>query len=225
MNARNSRAGALLVAAAALVLIGCAARGAAPTQETPAPDVSSGHDHAVASAAASAAAPARVGYVAADVEFMRHMIHHHAQALVVTGLVAGRASRPELELLAGRIDASQRSEIESMRRWLAKRGEHAPDPSHAHHDAMTSMPGMLTDAQLAELHAASGAAFDRLFLERMIQHHEGALSMVAQLFATPGAGEESEIFRFATDVDADQRAEIARMRNLLNTIPATPNTR
>jgi len=160
-----------------------------------------------------------VGYAAADVEFMQHMIHHHAQALVVTGLVAGRADRPELELLAGRIDASQRSEIESMRRWLGKRGEHAPDPSHAHHDAMPSMPGMLTDAQLAELRAASGADFDRLFLERMIQHHEGALSMVADLFATPGAAQESEIFRFATDVDADQRAEIARMRALLGALP------
>ena len=221
MKARTSRAGALLVAAAALVLIGCAARAAAPTHEPATPDVPGQHDHA----AATAAAPARVGYVAADVEFMQHMIHHHAQALVMTALVAGRADRRELELLAGRIDASQRSEIESMRRWLAKRGEHAPDPSHAHHDAMASMPGMLSDAQLAELRAASGATFDRLFLERMIQHHEGALSMVADLFATPGAGQESEIFRFATDVDADQRAEIARMRNLMSTIPTTLNTR
>ncbi|HEX2717225.1 MAG TPA: DUF305 domain-containing protein [Gemmatimonadaceae bacterium] len=221
MISRISRAGALLVAAAALVLNGCAARTAPPARELPAPAASDGHDRH----SASALETARVGYAAADVEFMQRMIHHHAQALVMTGLVAGRADRRELELLAGRIDASQRSEIESMRRWLEKRGEHAPDPSHAHHDAMTSMPGMLTDAQLAELRAATGATFDRLFLERMIQHHEGALSMVADLFATPGAGQESEIFRFATDVDADQRAEIARMRNLLNTIPATPNTR
>ena len=224
MNAKIPGAVVLLVAAAALALDGCAARPAPPAPEAAAPAVAHGHDHA----SSSAPARERVGYSAADVAFMQHMIHHHAQALVMTALVSNRASRLELALLAGRIDASQLSEIESMQRWLRKRGEHAPDPVHVRHDRMATMPampGMLSESQLAELRAARGAAFDRLFLERMIQHHEGALSMVADLFATPGAAQESEIFRLATDVDADQRAEIARMQKLLNTLPTTPTSR
>ena len=102
-----------------------------------------------------------------------------------------------------------------MQRWLTRRGEPLPDP-HAHHmHGAALMPGMLTAEEMARLAAAKGAAFDRLFLEGMIQHHEGALTMVKDLFATPGAGQEPEIFAFASDVEADQRMEIARMGAML----------
>jgi uncharacterized protein (DUF305 family) len=184
---------------------------------------------------------ARHGYTAADVRFIHHMLAHHAQALAMTSLVPARTTRPDMRLLAERIDVSQKSEIAMMQRWLKARGEEIPDFA-AHHDmsghvmtghdmstpaastAGTSMhgmlmpgmlmPGMLTPEQMAALSSASGPEFDRLFLEGMIQHHEGALVMVADLFATQGAGQESEIFRFASDVDADQRAEIKRMRTM-----------
>ena len=179
---------------------------------------------------------ARHGYTAADVRFVHHMVAHHAQALAMTSLVPARTTRPDMRLLAERIDVSQKSEIAMMQRWLKARGEEIPDFA-AHHDmsghVMTGhdmsmpaastpgmatsgmlMPGMLTPEQMAALSSASGPEFDRLFLEGMIQHHEGALVMVADLFATQGASQESEIFRFASDVDADQRAEIRRMRTM-----------
>lgn len=134
-------------------------------------------------------------------------------------LVPSRTSTKAIHLLAERITVSQRDEIELMRRWLLDRHEAAPDPGgEQHHGAGADhnfMPGMLTATELARLAAASGEAFDRLFLQFMIKHHEGALTMVRDLFATPGAGQETAIFRFASDVDADQRAEIARMRALL----------
>lgn len=160
---------------------------------------------------------------AADVAFMQGMIGHHAQALVMTALVPERSSRPDLGLLAERITASQRDEITQMQLWLRDRGMEAPDPSsaHAHHDAAhpALMPGMLTPEEIAQLGAARGSAFDRLFLEFMIKHHEGALQMVADLRRSPGALQEPQLFDFASDVDADQRAEIARMRRLLATLP------
>lgn len=170
-------------------------------------------------------APAGPRYTAADVQFMQHMIVHHAQALEMAGLVPARTASGAIRLLAQRIEISQRDEIALMRRWLEARGEAAPDPAgHAHHGGAASapMPGMLSAADLARLAAARGAAFDRLFVELMIRHHEGALLMVKQLFATPGAGQEAAVFRFASDVDTDQRAEIARMRSLLQSLPPTP---
>jgi uncharacterized protein (DUF305 family) len=120
-------------------------------------------------------------------------------------------------MLAERITVSQRDEIRLMRTWLLEHHETAPGPDahQMHHDGGALMPGMLTPAEIATLGAASGAEFERLLLEFMIRHHEGALTMVAALFATPGAGQEVDVFRFASDVDADQRAEIRRMRALL----------
>ena len=165
----------------------------------------------------------RVGYTAADVRFMRDMIAHHQQALEMTALLPARTGRPDLRLLAERIDVSQQDEMALMRRWLQARGEEAQAAgAHAGHGAgggHARMPGMATPEELARLAAARGAEFDRLFLELMIRHHEGALEMVAQLFSAPGAGQEPEIFRFATDVDADQRGEIERMRRLLDGAP------
>ncbi len=157
----------------------------------------------------------RVQFTPADVRFMQGMIGHHAQALEMTTLLPTRTSREDMKTLALRIDVSQRDEIDMMRRWLELRGQDVPGP-HAHHatDAKL-MPGMLTAADMQRLADAKGVAFDRLFLESMIRHHEGALTMVKELFATPGAGQEPEIFAFASDVDADQRMEILRMGAML----------
>ena len=146
---------------------------------------------------------------------MQGMIAHHAQALAMTALLASRTNREEMRLLARRIELSQSDEIGMMQRWLKKRGEAVPD-EHAHHDhGGALMPGMLTPEQMSRLEAAKGQEFDRLFLESMIKHHDGALTMVTDLFATQGAGQEPEIFAFASDVDADQRIEIDRMSGML----------
>ncbi len=158
----------------------------------------------------------RVGHTAADARFMQGMISHHAQAVEMTDLVDTRTASDAMRKLAQRIQVSQTDEIKMMERWLSTRGEEVPS-AHAHH-AMAGaalMPGMLTAEEMSRLSAAKGREFDRLFLEGMIKHHEGALVMVKDLFGTPGAAQESDVFAFASDVDADQRAEIDRMRSLL----------
>ena len=164
--------------------------------------------------AAAAADLSKVQFTPADVRFMQGMIGHHAQALEMTGLARSRAS-DALRKLAQRIELSQADEIAMMQEWLKRRGQPLPDP-HAHHaPGAVLMPGMLSAAERARLAAATGAAFDRLFLESMIKHHEGALTMVEELFKQPGAGQEADVFAFASDVDADQRMEIDRMRAAL----------
>ncbi len=152
----------------------------------------------------------------ADVEFMQGMIPHHAQALDMAALVEERTQNRDIHLLAKRIEISQRDEIELMGRWLAHRGEDVPG-EHAHHmmgDHL--MPGMLTEADMAELAAGHDSEFDRLFLEHMIRHHEGAIVMVKALFASPGAGQETDMFTFASHVEADQLIEIRRMKEMLD---------
>lgn len=166
--------------------------------------------------------------VRADVAFMQGMIGHHAQALDMSALVGTRAANRQLAQLAERITVSQQDEIAIMRRWLSDRGEAVPaggssHDMHAGHAAPAShtgheMPGMLTPVQMDSLASARGAAFDKLFLQYMIQHHEGALVMVAQLLASPAAARDPMVFQFASDVDTDQRAEIRRMRALLATL-------
>ena len=166
--------------------------------------------------AADAAAVAGTRHTAADVEFMQGMIGHHAQALDLTALVAARTNDEDMRMLALRIQLSQEDEILMMQRWLEIRGEEAPR-THAHHEAGAMlMPGMLTAEEMSRLEDATGPEFDRLFLESMIKHHEGALIMVDDLFATAGAGQESNIFAFASDVVADQRAEMDRMTAMIN---------
>ncbi|HLU25713.1 MAG TPA: DUF305 domain-containing protein [Longimicrobiales bacterium] len=181
------------------------------------------------SPATGAAAPApdvqeaaRRPYTEADVRFMQGMIVHHAQAIVMTDMVESRTESRDIRLLAKRIALSQVDEMAMMRSWLETRGEEVPevDGAHGGHGAHGAhghelMPGMLTDEELANLAAARGEEFDRLFLEYMIRHHEGALKMVADLFASPGAAQDPEIDQFASHVDADQRMEIARMRSML----------
>jgi uncharacterized protein (DUF305 family) len=176
-----------------------------------------------------------------DTRFMQDMVVHHAQALEMTALVPDRAASSEVHRLAERIEVSQQDEIALMRRWLERRGQAVPavggldpgddaadgDAGHADHDGRMGHrghgpaggaeagPGMLTAAELARLESASGPAFDRLFLDYMIRHHEGALAMVAALLATDGAAQDPEVFRFAAHVESDQRVEIERMRALL----------
>jgi uncharacterized protein (DUF305 family) len=152
---------------------------------------------------------------AADVTFMQGMIGHHAQAIEMTDLLKTRTRSDDMRKLALRIAVSQADEIKRMQEWLRARGEALPDP-HAHHthDAAL-MPGMLTAVEMKRLADASGPEFDKLFLEYMIKHHEGALVMVRELFASPGAAQESDVFAFASDVDADQRMEIQRMSAML----------
>jgi uncharacterized protein (DUF305 family) len=164
---------------------------------------------------------------------MQGMIVHHAQAVVMSSWASTHGARDDVKILAARIDVAQRDEMAFMQRWLRERHEIVPDPNArhdmaAHHDmsgqqmAMpgmdmsgTLMPGMLTPEQMAQLSAATGPVFDSLFLTGMIQHHQGALTMVAQLFSSPGAGQDPYIFRFASDVEADQTTEIDRMRTML----------
>lgn len=151
----------------------------------------------------------------ADVEFMQGMIPHHAQALDMADLVEERTESQDIRMLAKRIEISQRDEIAFMETWLRDRGAEVPG-EHAHHmmgDHL--MPGMLTEDDMAELAGARGSDFDRLFLEHMIRHHEGAIVMVKALFASPGAGQETDMFNFASHVDADQQIEIQRMKELL----------
>jgi uncharacterized protein (DUF305 family) len=163
----------------------------------------------------TAADLSRVQATAEDVKFMQGMIHHHAQALDMTDLLAARTQSEDMKKLALRIALSQADEIKMMQHWLEVRGQEAPN-AHAHHmPAAPMMPGMLTPEEMNRLAAVKGRDFDRLFLEGMIKHHAGALTMVQELFATPGAGQDSEIFTFASDVDADQRMEIDRMGAML----------
>lgn len=163
-------------------------------------------------------------YTEADVAFMQGMIAHHVQALRMTRMVPSRTSREDVPLFAERMDLSQEDEIEQMRRWLEERDEEVPSllAAHEHGDEDVAhdgglMPGMLTEEELAELEAAHGEVFDRLFLEAMVRHHLGALQMVDDLYAADG-GMEPEISRFAQHVYADQGIELSRMYDMLAAI-------
>ena len=166
---------------------------------------------------------ADTSYSPADVRFMQDMIPHHHQALEMAALVEGRTNNRELIDVAARIDATQRDEIAFMQEWLAERGERVPDPTahhamHMHHE----MAGMATPEQMAELAAAEGVAFDRLFLTLMITHHEGAITMVEELLEEPGSAYDPLLFEFTADVTNDQAAEIQRMNALLTGLSTDP---
>ena len=167
---------------------------------------------------------------AKDVEFMQGMIMHHAQAVEMSALIEARTTNKELRLLGARISHTQADEMRFMERWLVARGQSTKMSGHGHdHDHMDMdmdmsddkppMPGMLSKKQMDALRKAKGAEFDRLFLEGMIQHHGGALTMVKDLFDTSGAGQDAEIFSFATDIDSGQRAEIRIMQGMLGQRP------
>ena len=153
----------------------------------------------------------------AEVEFMQGMIMHHAQAVEMTALIPSHTENKDLRSLGARISRSQSDEIRFMRRWLAARGESGAMPGMPVMDShpMALMPGMLTPEQMEALGKAKNAEFDHLFLTGMIQHHNGALIMVKDLFDTAGAGQDAEVFNFATDADNAQRAEIRLMQTML----------
>jgi uncharacterized protein (DUF305 family) len=157
----------------------------------------------------------RPGFTEADVKFMQGMIGHHAQAIEMVDLLRTRTNSEEMRKLGLRIEVSQADEIKMMQTWLQARGQEVPGPHAMHMHGATLMPGMLTPEEMNRLAEAKGPEFDRLFLEGMIKHHGGALTMVHDLFSTAGAGQDSEIFGFASDVDADQRMEIDRMDAML----------
>ena len=151
----------------------------------------------------------------ADIEFMQGMIHHHLQAIDMTNLLAQNTQSEDMRKLGLRMSLSQSDEINMMRRWLQVRGQEAPGDHANHMPGAPVMPGMLSPEEMAKLGVAKGKEFDTLFLRGMIKHHTGALVMVDDLFKTEGAGQQSEIFAFATDVEADQRADIDRMTAML----------
>jgi uncharacterized protein (DUF305 family) len=167
----------------------------------------------------------------ADVEFMQGMIVHHSQAVEMTALIASHTKNNALRSLGARISSSQSDEIKFMQRWLVARGEpiSAAMPGMPEMDkpgkSTALMPGMLTPEQMEALRKARGAEFDQLFLTGMIQHHDGALIMVKDLFNTAGAGQDAELFNFATDADNTQRAEIRIMQSMLETKPPDLETK
>jgi uncharacterized protein (DUF305 family) len=160
----------------------------------------------------------------ADVQFMQDMIMHHAQAVEMTALIESHTQNKELRSLGARISRSQSDEMDFMKRWLTTRGQatsrpmsHMPGMDMSSHEML--MPGMLTRKQMDALKNAKNEEFDHLFLTGMIQHHNGALTMVKDLFDSAGAGQDAELFNFATEVDSGQRAEIKIMQNMLGNKP------
>jgi uncharacterized protein (DUF305 family) len=216
---------ALLAAVAAA----SACSGAHPAHLAPSPVPAAGTQPEQAGAAESERAAMaraqadsmRYPYTAADVQFMSGMIGHHSQAIVMAGWAPTHGASTSVRTLAERIINAQQDEIITMQRWLRDRRQLVPAAGAPMKMMMNGemqemlMPGMLTEAQMHQLDAARGAAFDRLFLTFMIQHHRGAVSMVKDLFGTYGAGQDEIVFKFASDVNVDQTTEIARMQRML----------
>ena len=203
------------------VLAGCSGSHHSAVQTAPEP--------ATSGMARARADSLRHPYVQADVDFMSHMIGHHAQALVMAGWAPSHGASTQVQTLAGRIINGQQDEIATMQRWLRDRGKPVPEATPgamkmkmggAEHEML--MPGMLTPEQMKDLDQARGPEFDRKFLTYMIQHHKGAVAMVNDLFATTGAAQDETVFKFANDVSVDQTTEINRMQRMLDGLPATP---
>jgi uncharacterized protein (DUF305 family) len=170
---------------------------------------------------ATSQAPAKKNYTDADVHFMAGMIGHHAQAIQMAGWAPSHGASSSVRVLCERIVVAQTDEIAMAQRWLKEHGEYVPPADPRGHimqgmDQPMLMPGMLTPEQMAQLDSARGPDFDRLFLTFMIQHHQGAITMVQQLLAVPGAAQDGPIFRFSSDVNADQTTEINRMKLMLD---------
>lgn len=206
MPCRLSRAG--LLAAAAVAVAGAA--------------------RAPLCAQAASAYPGKYPFVRADVDFVTGMIRHHAQAIVMANWAPTHGASKSVGVLCARIINAQTDEITVMQLWLEDRKQPVPEAKPVPMKMMVDgvehemlMPGMLTDAQLTELDAARGPQFDRLFLRSMIQHHRGAVTMVDQLFASPGAGQDEGVYKFASDIYADQTTEIQRMQMMYVNLPPT----
>jgi uncharacterized protein (DUF305 family) len=218
-----------VLAALAAVSHGCAS--AAGTAPDPASRPSAGTAAELEALFRARTDSARTRFTEADVHFMSAMIGHHAQALVMAGLAPGHGASPTIQTLAARIINAQQDEIATMQRWLREREQPVPEV-HIHglelmihgadHVDHAHMPGMLSPEQLSQLDRTHGPEFDRLFLELMIQHHQGAVTMVDQLFATDGAAQDPSVFKLASDIQVDQRTEIARMQRMLQAM-SEPN--
>jgi len=210
----------------ASLALGCASRGTTPPASAAAMPAPAAHDMSTMSGAhaghnmtgldAPVTIPPGAVFTEADVRFMQGMIAHHAQAIYMSRMAVEHGANPRLQRFAIKIDQSQTTEIDQMQGWLRANGQFAPDTS-SYHTVM--MPGMLTPEQIAQLDNATGPDFDRAFLLLMIQHHEGALAMVKDLFATPRAGQDVDVSVFANDVVAVQTAEIGLMRQMLASLP------
>lgn len=183
-------------------------------------------------AAIAAADKAAAAYAPADVDFMQGMIPHHAQAVIMARWAPTHGARADILILCQRIVIAQTDEIRLMRAWLAERKLEVPDSMSTKHMMRMGgmgdmggmnqdmlMPGMLTDEQMHALDQARGSAFDRLFLVGMMGHHQGAIDMVHELFSHGDAGHDDTVWRFASDVEADQTAEIYKMQLMLETVP------
>jgi len=220
------------VLAAMLLSSAAAACGSAPASPAPGPRPEAKQPSEAEAIYWARVHSARAHYVSADVHFLAGMILHHGQAIRMAGMVPDRTTTRAIRALAGRILISQRDEIALMQRWLRDRGEDVPEVGadgspiggHAEHHAHHDGPGMLTEEQFRLLESASGPEFDRLFLVFMIEHHQGAVTMVRELLAADGAANDPEIFRIASDVQADQIAEVGRMERLLAQLPAAGRT-
>jgi uncharacterized protein (DUF305 family) len=174
---------------------------------------------------------ARLPYTAADIQFMTKMISHHAQAIVMAKMAPTHGASPAIETLSGRIINSQNDEIALMQNWLRDRNQPVPEAKPLPMKMVMNgqvmdmlMPGMLSEEQMKQLDAARGRNFDELFLRGMIQHHQGAITMVAQLFATPGAAQDEAVFKFANNVNVDQNTEIHRMQQMLLAVEMESHT-
>lgn len=222
MSPRHDHPARHLWPVAALLAAACATSGTTSASPAPAPpDARTAELEAIYRARTDSA---RMRFSPADVHFFTGMIGHHAQALVMARLVPTHGSSSSIRTLAARITNAQQDEIALMQRWLRDRDQPVPiyeiagitltihGADHAMH-----MPGMLTQSQLEQLDQARGQEFDRLFLTYMIQHHQGAVTMVDDLFQTDGAAQGDMVFKLASDIQVDQRTEIARMKQMLET--------
>jgi uncharacterized protein (DUF305 family) len=214
-----------LVSAGLLVVAACGAAVPRPGETAPQPhaQVPAPTPRQTPAQPTASRAPAAVNK--ADLDFMSGMIPHHAQAVIMAGWAASHGARSDVRILCERIVVGQRDEIAMMQTWLQDRGQIVPDAKSTRmkmtmngveHDML--MPGMLSDEEMAQLDRARGAEFDRLFLIGMIKHHQGAIDMVDELFKAYGAAQDETVFRFASDVYADQGIEIERMEKMLATV-------
>jgi uncharacterized protein (DUF305 family) len=207
----------------ALATAACAGKSTTAAPATPAPAPSSGDIEALYRARQDSA---RMRFTQNDVHFMTGMIGHHAQAILMSKLIPTHTSNSTMHTLGGRIINAQNDEIAAMSLWLKDRKQPVPEvhteglnlmvhgADHAMH-----MPGMLSEEQLKQLDAARDLEFDRLFLTFMIQHHRGAITMVHELFDAPGAGQDEQVFKLASDIQVDQVTEVARMEKMLAAMP------
>lgn len=223
--AKQSRATVATLLLATIAVEGCSAAMQPSVQGGVRPAAPDGATRAPAGQAKAGPA-ARAS--AADVEFMSGMIPHHAQAVLIAGWAPSHGARLDVRTLCERIVVGQRDEIALMQYWLRTHGEEVPDAAATHHkmkmNGMTMdmlMPGMLNDEQLAALDKSRGSDFDRLFLQAMIAHHAGAITMVETLLASPSAANDDMVYRFSSDVFADQTTEIERMTKMLASVPAS----